>query len=215
MSGLSIADQGIFYFGSIIGMPRNLLECLVPNLPGLVFNDKSGWHALDSYADMVNQLEVLDWQKRFAFDRMANGKSLEPFSPPVSTPSPDALVYSAATRTNFVYSTDVIPEWQAHFGKLFAALAHQYGVKTAMIYVPIMPEARNSAIPERAFWPDIFGNDMTLVGIPPAKLFSTISSSDLPKLYGEPIHFNKNGQEYFTRLMTPALLKIYESSTNN
>jgi hypothetical protein len=30
-------------------------------------------------------------------------------------------------------------------------------------------------------------------------------------LYGDPVHLNQNGQEYFTRLITPTLIGIYQA----
>jgi len=56
---------------------------------------------------------------------------------------------------------------------------------------------------------------VTLLGFPPQKLFAGLNDDEIRKLFAEPYHLNRNGQEYFTGLITPALLKIYETSTNN
>jgi hypothetical protein len=38
---------------------------------------------------------------------------------------------------------------------------------------------------------------------------------EMHKLFAEQYHLNQNGQAYFTRLITPTLLKLYENSTNH
>ena len=53
--------------------------------------------------------------------------------------------------------------------------------------------------------------NVTMLGIPPAILFKGLTDDDIRKLYSDSVHFNENGQNYFTALMTPNLLKIYES----
>jgi hypothetical protein len=62
-------------------------------------------------------------------------------------------------------------------------------------------------------WPQIFDGDFKLLGIPPAKLFGGLSDEEVRKLYGDPWHFNRNGQEYFTTLITPALVQIFEKAS--
>jgi hypothetical protein len=54
-----------------------------------------------------------------------------------------------------------------------------------------------------------------LLGIPPKKLFSGLSDEQVLKLYADPMHLNQNGQRYFTRLITPTLLQLYENSTHD
>jgi len=81
-----------------------------------------------------------------------------------------------------------------------------------MLYLPVWSELHETLIPERTFWPAVFGNDLKQMGIPPFKSFNGLAESEISKLYGEANHFNLNGQKYFTRLITPALLRLYENS---
>jgi hypothetical protein len=53
-----------------------------------------------------------------------------------------------------------------------------------------------------------------LLGIPPTKLFGTLTDEEVLKFFGDPYHFNQNGQEYFTRLITPALINLYETQSS-
>jgi hypothetical protein len=107
-----------------------------------------------------------------------------------------------------------IPAWQIHFARQFAALLPAHGVRAVMLYLPVLAEARSPVIAERAFWPDIVAG-ATLLGVPPVKLFGGLTDAELHQLYGDPVHFNANGQSYFTQLITPTLLKLYENSTNH
>jgi hypothetical protein len=83
-----------------------------------------------------------------------------------------------------------------------------------MLYLPGLAEARSSVIGERTFWPDILANTI-LLGIPPAKFFVKMTADEAQKLYDDPQHFNQNGQRYFTQLITPSLINLYETSTNH
>ena len=54
-----------------------------------------------------------------------------------------------------------------------------------------------------------------MVGIAPAVLFDGLPESDISKLFWDGYHFNENGQAYFTRLLTPDLIAIYDDTTKN
>ena len=49
-----------------------------------------------------------------------------------------------------------------------------------------------------------------MVGVPPAKFFAGLTPEQARLLYADPGHFNENGQKYFTPLVTPTLLQLYE-----
>jgi len=66
----------------------------------------------------------------------------------------------------------------------------------------------------RTFWPDVAHAAVTMIGVQPAKLFAGLTDDQMRKLYSDSVHFNENGQNYFTALMTPTLLKLYESQNH-
>jgi len=82
-----------------------------------------------------------------------------------------------------------------------------------MLHLPVLAEAesRSPVLTERMGWPEIFDGDFRLVGMPSSWLFGGLSDEQVRLLYGDPAHFNRNGQEYFTPLITPALFQIYEA----
>ena len=79
-----------------------------------------------------------------------------------------------------------------------------------MLSLPVLAETRSPVIVERTFWPEIF-DGTPLLGIPPVKLFGQMTDADLLKIYADVWHFNQNGQAYFTPLITPALIQLYEN----
>jgi hypothetical protein len=79
------------------------------------------------------------------------------------------------------------------------------------MHVPETREIGATVIPEREAWPDVLPGKVSLVGIPAAKLFAGMKEEDILKLYLDFYHFNKNGQEYFARVITPTLIQLAAS----
>ena len=92
-----------------------------------------------------------------------------------------------------------------------AELAREHQTKLVYLYVPRSTEMRAATVNPNAFWRDVFQDDFTMVGIPPAKLFSGLSDEQVLTLYWEYRHFNVNGQKFFTPIVTPALVQLYEN----
>ena len=95
------------------------------------------------------------------------------------------------------------------------ALAQKNQIKLVILHFPKTAEMRSAMIPERECWPDIFGDDVTLAGISSSTLFKGMSDDEVLKLFCDPDHLNRNGQEYFTPIITPSLLQIYDSKTKH
>jgi hypothetical protein len=106
-----------------------------------------------------------------------------------------------------------LPDWQLYFARKFAMLARAHGTRLMMLHLPTTREMRSPLINERVCWPDALNADISLVGIPPAELFTNLADGDVLKLYSDWGHLNQNGMEFFTRLITPTLLKAYDSET--
>jgi len=135
----------------------------------------------------------------------------EDYSPKTSVTPEDVCIYSPETKTNFFFSSAGLPPLELHFIQKLAALAQDNGCKLVVVHNPKLDERYSTVISEPVFWPDVLPGDITMIGIPPATLFRGLSDDDTKKLYSDYLHLNVNGQRYFTTLMTPALLKIYES----
>jgi hypothetical protein len=77
----------------------------------------------------------------------------------------------------------------------------------------VTTEATSPLIEERTFWPNLFGSRLIMMGIPPSELFEGLSEENIFKLFYNFEHLNQNGQEFFTSIITPRLVQIYEDQT--
>jgi len=216
LNGLPLQIKANYYLASIIGMPRVLLELIRSNFPvDPTTSNNNYWATADHADDFTSSLGSLVMRAGFGLSTYAEHAPFEEYTPSTSTTSADVLVYSPETRDSFNFKVGAVPEWQLHFARKFADLSEDRGCKLVLLHLPTMSEARSPVIQEKAFWPDIMHSDLTMVGIIPARLFAGLTDEDLYKLYGDMGHMNKNGQFYFTPLVTPSLLDIYEGTTHH
>ena len=216
LAGLPWPEQAYFYFAALVGMPRNLLCVARPNL-------SCDLHASNYWEEHYRSVNLADnlgsTTSELGFDARPNADCdptipFLPFAPQTTTSPADACIYSPDTKARFQFDNQPLPSWQFHFAQKFAALAASHDSKLLLLHLPVLEEARSPVIHERIFWPDALGTSLVMLGVPPAKMFAGLTDEEVHKLYFNPGHLNKNGQEYFTPLITPALLQIYESPTN-
>lgn len=213
LAGLQPRAKSAFYAAAILGMPENLLGRVRPNLP-LIGKDapEISWPGYDHMKNPFLRLGSLSC-------RFIEGRDFVEFTPPTQPDPSNIFIYSEATKTNFQFlggaATHELPlqPMQISFLKKVAALAREHDVKMAYLYVPRSTERTFTTVDPSAFWPDIFGKDVAMVGIPPGKLYAGLSDEDILKLYWEYRHYNENGQNYFTKVVTPALVQLYETKT--
>ena len=198
-----------FYGAAIQGIPRNLLGLARSDLPAIP-SEKIFWSAGDrNFPKAVNPADRLgSLSVRFRMD-----KPFVEYEPPPG--DLNGFTHMESSKTNFEASGIWISPMQITFLRKVAVLAGQQGVKVAYLHVPLSREMRAAKMRETVWWPDIFGKDLPMIGIPPANLFAGLSDEDVLKLYYEYRHLNENGQKYFTPLITPALLQVYEKEIHN
>jgi hypothetical protein len=216
ISSLPIQDQAYYYYAAILGMPRNLLGRLRPNQPApLEPRRELNWFVDNQAPNPATRLGSFSAHvgNRPSLDRKHG--PFEPFAPAISPDPNAAVVYSSATQTDFEFDSAPLPEWQARFAQLFGELTQKYGVKPVMIDLPHMADFHLPVIHEQEFWPKMFPGGIILLGAPESKTFGSLNEADLSKLMWDPSHLNANGQMYFTRFITPALLKLYDTQTAN
>ncbi len=213
LRGMPLQIQASYYFAAILGMPRNLLCLVRKNLPDeLIYPPNNHW---DNFYRTKNSAQLLG--AMMAERNIQIADPFVPLAPALDDRPAEVRVYSPETRSSFQFGGIAIPAWQLQFAKKFAALAQAHQVK--LVYLHLQPpqsanETNSPAILERECWPEVLGTNVTMVGIPPAKLFAGISADDFPKLFytSDWCHFNENGQRFFTRVITPTLVQIYESN---
>jgi hypothetical protein len=218
LRGLPRTEQAYFYFAAVVGMPRNLLALVCPNLPAELHTmPPNQWEEHYRTTNLADNLGSTSSELGFDARPRPDADPTIPFVPylPENSASPlDACVYPPASQTNFQFSSTPLPVWQIHFAQLFLAMARQQDMRLVLLHIPMLDEARTPAVHERAFWQENSSDNLLLLGVPPLKMFGGLTDDEVRKLYANPGHMNKNGQEYFTRLITPALLKIYETTNH-
>jgi len=216
LPGLSLPEQGLLYFAAVVGMPRNLLSLFRQNLPAPLDTDQTNyWTLANNTPNPAMQLGCLALRLGFSPDSLTPRLPFEPFAPASTAQPTDAVIYATATQSDFNFATTPLPAWEANFARRLATLLREHGVQPVMLYLPVLAEARSPVISERVFWPKAFQTEVAMVGIPPAKLFGPMTDTELPKIYADRWHFNQNGQAYFTPLITPTLIKLYENQSSH
>jgi hypothetical protein len=218
LAGLPRIAQARLYGSAVLGMPRQLLSFVRPNL----LEDPARCHAnfwnltfrAPNLAEQRGALSSrLTYDPRRPLRPAPNERDFFSFRPAGQASPADVLVYSAENHDAFKFTGPRIPPYQLHFARKLARLCQERGTRLVLLHTPSLPERGLTVISER-HWPDVLGAPVSIIGIPPAKLFAGIPTADVPELFFNDAHFNQNGQDMFTQLITPALLKQYATSTN-
>jgi hypothetical protein len=201
--GMRQRDIPPYYFAAILSIPRTLLSYLRPNSPQFVYSsDRVGPGTSVSPASHLGS---------FAREAGYDYSKFVRYRPVTPTAPSDVCVYTPATADKFHFSSQPLQPLQQHFAQKFGALAQRYGVQLILLTMPRVTGPDVDYIQERAFWPQLLHTDVTMMGIPPGKLFAGINLEDRKKLFINDLHLNINGQQYFTPLVTPSLFKCYEN----
>ena len=211
IAGLPLPDRASYYASAMLGLPRNLLSLMRTNLP-LDANTLQEDFYMAHYRAANPATRLGSLAIPYDVDTPAH---FERFQPVTGATPADVCVYSPQNRTSFVFKGPSVKPRQLYFLRKLVALAQQHGVRLVMLHVPSMNEVNSTQIPERACWPDWLSADVRLVGVPGAKLFAGMSDREKRLLFCDPNHLNINGQEYFTPVITPTLIQLFENETNH
>jgi hypothetical protein len=206
-----------YYYAAILGVPKNILSLLRPNLPADMSPAKMKYVEQYYHAgNIVEQLGAFASHLGFNYSTIFDDYGpFIPYTPDTQAEPSDVVVYSPETQSQFQFSGAPTPAWQLHFGREFTTLAQQDGVKLVLVHLPTIKDMRAPVVDEREFWPDALQADISMVGIPSTTLFKGLTDDEVRKLFKDDVHLNTNGQVYYTSLIIPALLKIYTAQTNH
>jgi hypothetical protein len=209
LAGLPWRTKLGLYGSAVLGMPRQLLSLVRPNLIDDPAQCRPNFWTKTFFAlDLAEQRGAL--VARLAYIRRPD---FVPFKPQGSATPADALIYSKETRDAFAFSHPTIEPYQLHFARKLAHLCQERGTRLVFLHTPTYLERAQTLITERLLWPEVLGAPVNILGIPPVKLLAGIRETDVPKLFYEDYHLNQNGQEFFTPLITPGLLRLYAKPT--
>jgi hypothetical protein len=208
LQNLPIPRQCAYYLASIVGLPKNIMGLVRSNIPA----DLSS--APPHYLDAPNPATRLgSVATRLGFSPSLVFYDHSPFvvyDPQTNAQPADVCVFSQQTKENFVFKGPPVPNWQRCFGQKFAALVEAHGTKLVFLHMPVLEEVDSPVIQEREFWPATLHAGVVMMGIPPNKLFAGMTAEQVLYLFVDPLHLNQNGQNYFTWLITPSLLDIFD-----
>lgn len=203
LSGLSPRAKASFYSSSILSSPRSILGRFRENLPAIPSESVSWRPNSPLVKNPANRLGSLALRLRV-------DQPFEEFSPNTKIDPEQVLVFSDPTHDCFNFGRQDIYPLQSNFIEKISELARKHGVKLVSLNLPRKRDMRSKQINESLFWPDVFHADITVLGIPPSKLFYGLPDEDVNKLYWDFQHFNENGQKFFTGWITLRLIQIYE-----
>jgi hypothetical protein len=205
LAGLPPRIVAAFYSAAILGAPQHLLNLIEPEQPLFPFSNEQfnigrPLHTQNPF-DRLGSLsveDVLDVNRPFV-----------KYSPRSQAKPSDVCIYSTDTKDKFLFAGSPMSPAEVHFAQKFTDLAKKYGAKLVFLSLPFLEHIRSQTITIDHSWPELLHSDITILGIPPAKLFANIPDDDIEKLYFDHYHLNQNGQRYFTSAITPALVDLY------
>ena len=202
ISGVNFKNSCAFYLSSVAGIPNNIKELISPDLGEFTNSPFSSW--FHSYPQML---------LGSVSSPIGGPEGFVPFVPRNGVTPADFRTYSAETKSDFVFSNSPVSADETMFARKFAELVRKNGVRLVLVHIPLPEEWAMTKIPEVRYWPDFLHINVAMAGIVPAKFFGGLTADEIKRLYViEPniVHLNRNGQNYFTPLITPALLQLYD-----
>lgn len=189
------------YGAAIYDMPRFLLERMRPSLPFNLDDCQSIREVIANYGAL-----------RLAWGWGLTPTTFVPYDPQQFTATPsDVIEYSDKTRDKFVFTP--VGDYCQYFTRCLARLCQERGTELVVLYVPKLIDVQQSVMLQS--WPEDLDPLVKRIGIPGDQLFAAHARDDVQRLfYIDDYHLNQNGENLFTPLITPMLLKFYDASTN-
>lgn len=195
LTGLSLRSRLALYGEQMVGAPRHLLGVLRTDI-----HEDTEFHQTLRYLRGSYRVEGGYFGAPFV---------LQTTRPPLL--SADQMIYSPGTRDSFKITHQPLSDYQMHFLRLMTNLARDSGVQMAIVNVPVARDRRETKVIERMNWPEVFGMNMSLIGVPAATLFRGMSDVQIDRCYYDE-HMNLNGSGLFTKTLAPAILTVYEQT---
>lgn len=201
IGGLPARTQLSYYYGAIVGMPRNLLNRLRPNGAMLGQRDQPPYPGASFPPETGGALLA-----RRSFDGQG---AFQDFVPRNSTTPADVLVHQPANQDAFRFQARPVPPFQTHFAQLLRALVREKKFALVCLNIPVLGDHGATAIPNSRLWLDWLREDAALAGVVPTRFFDNLSAEQARLLFQNDTHLNVNGAKYYTRLITPAILQFH------
>lgn len=190
--GLPFLEKARFYALCILGAPRQALGVIRPDImrttrPQLMKTNGS-------------------WVRSTAW----KGVQFEKVDVPPILAKPKEFIYYSWDENELAFSNEM-SSYQEYFFRKTIDLLKEKGVKVALLYLPLYKDRAYKAIPIRASYEATLGQGIPIIGVVPARLFKDMSDTEIQYLYYNQNHFNTNGNAYFTKTITPAIMEVYSN----
>jgi hypothetical protein len=207
LEGVSDRDKMALYGSAVLGAPRHLLSLLrADEMEGpAIWSQWSFQHHAEDFVESRGSWRVLLSYR--------NSTNFIPFAPPALATPADTLVYSPATRASFAFDGRVPQPYEAHFAREIPRLCAARQTSFVVLHLPILKERGESKICVREPSAEFLGAGARIVGISSSNLWAGVPAADVGKFYYDDVHFNKNGEDRITPLITPALLNLYDEAS--
>lgn len=211
LAGLPFDSKLALYGGAVLGMPRQLVNFIRPNLVDDPYKaEGTFWDTYYHAPNVAQNLGAL--RARLGWDVTPN---FVPFEPHNDTTPADALILSANTRDHFKAMGPATSAYQLHFMNKLAMLCKERDTHLVFLVTPRIEHPEDTSIEVRELFPELLGTPADLIGIPQARFFAGMPEADRTKLFYEGAHANQNGQTYFSNLIAPRLFDLYARSAKH
>jgi len=208
LSGLDWRDRIRLYGGATLLGPRRLLS--------LVRADRLGpderWNRSPL---MVNHRAPNVVERLGSLSSGVNHDNSEfvPFRVPDAATAADVVVHRPGVEVpggdGFRFGGALMDPYQRHWGRLFGELCRRSGCRVIAVHLPTTEEPGHTEVGERADWRETLGYPVPVIGVPGRRFFGSATLVERYRLFAGGQHLNRNGQDYFTGLITPALLQLH------
>lgn len=210
IAGLPLKDREAYYASAVLGAPRNLL--------GMARSNQTERSAPENEFSPLKLYKTPDPSVLFGALRVEENyqdpnRAFLHFRPTGAATPEDSLIWSDQTKGAFGTSGNQLPVLQQHFARKLVELARRNQSTVLFLHLPSIEEVGRGKILDAEVWPDSLGSDVRFAGLPPAAFYREMTEDQIRLLFSDPKHLNRNGQEYFTPLITPAILRIFNEST--
>jgi hypothetical protein len=192
-AGLTLRQRWKIYTHNVLGVPRAILNELREPIP-----DQWG----SGFRGETPVRTRLDGRPFVAADVR-----------PPHPPSADEIIYSEATRDHWQFTNEPWSPFQKVFFDKTRKLIEDNHLAFAVITVPVYGMHDHPKAEERLLWTRQFATPVSMIGLPPTRLFEGLTDAQIAALYGDPYHLNENGARYFARAMAPAIMRLFEEAS--
>ena len=201
------------YAGSLLVTPRLLLSTFLPYRP-LAGGAAAGPEATGQFtAKFLAELE----RAGGSLLKRVNGPGrapFEPYAPVISATGDELRIFGADGGASLSTAGPITPPYQEYWARQLGQVCRQRGTRLAMLHLPLPAELGQAMMRERDALSALGGGTVRLLGLPGANVFDGLGAEEVKRLYYDPVHLNANGANHFTRLIAPALVRLYAESTN-